>query len=139
MNLKLQKKLYKKYPKIFIQKNLTIQESCMPCGINCDDGWYKIIDELCSAIQKYIDKNNVRQVEAVQVKEKFGLLCFYTNYGDEKIWKIINSSEEKSDNTCELCGSTKEIGKTEGYILTLCRKCAEKNKKTIWFPKKEIK
>ena len=55
MNRKLQEKLYNKYPKIFIQKDLSIQQSCMPWGIDCGNGWYTLLDQLCSRINWHIE------------------------------------------------------------------------------------
>jgi len=57
MNTKLQNKLFEKYPEIFIQKDWTIQQSCMPWGICCGDGWYNLIDNLCYFITQHC-KNN---------------------------------------------------------------------------------
>src|SRR3990172_2708662 len=77
MNIKLEAALYKKYPKIFRQRKLPMTETCMCWGISCGDGWYKIIDDLCADIQVFCDQNKC-QIEATQVKEKFGTLRFYT-------------------------------------------------------------
>ena len=81
MNKKLQNKLYKKYPKIFRQKDLPKEKSAMCWGIDCPDEWYDVIDSLCESIQTFCENNkeSIDQIEAMQVKEKFGKLCFYTN------------------------------------------------------------
>ena len=85
MNLKLESKLFSKYPKIFRQKDLSMQQTCMCWGVSTGDGWYKIIDMLCSFLQFDIDNNNYPQIEATQVKEKFGTLRFYYNTLEPKI------------------------------------------------------
>lgn len=54
MSPKLQNKLFNKYPKIFIEKNLPRSKGCMQ-SIDCDDGWYSILNALCYKIQKHID------------------------------------------------------------------------------------
>jgi hypothetical protein len=118
------KKLYEKYPKIFAQKDLTIRESCMPWGFECGDGWYMLIDKLCECLQFHIDKNSHPQVEAVQVKEKFGGLRFYTNNADEYLTGHIDFAESMSMEICEVCGSTKDVEQTKGWIKTICTKCA---------------
>lgn len=56
MDLKLQNKLFEKYPKIFKQRDLSPQETCMCWGINCGDGWYDIIDRLCFLIQSRVEQ-----------------------------------------------------------------------------------
>ena len=75
MKTELQNKLFDKYPKIFVQKDLEIDTG---------DGWYNILDTLCGQIQNLnlLERFNV---EATQVKEKFGGLRFYYNGGDEFI------------------------------------------------------
>jgi hypothetical protein len=129
MKSELQNKLYTKYPKIFRQKDLPITQTCMCWGIDTGDGWYLIIDFLCKKIQDYVDNKNIPQIEAVQVKEKFGGLRFYTNYSDNYVDKEISFAETASYKTCECCGSTEEVSQTEGWIVTLCKKCMENRSK----------
>lgn len=128
MKKELQKKLYKKYPKLFRQKDLPMSQTCMCWGITCGNGWYKLIDGLCAGIVR-IDA----AVEAVQVKEKFGGLRFYTGgiakKNSDAIWDLIRKAEEESLKTCEICGSKKDISQTRGWVRTLCTKCMEKGRK----------
>lgn len=58
MKPELENKLFEKYPKIFRQKDLPPNQSCMCFGIECGDGWYKILDVLCQAIQWKVDEDN---------------------------------------------------------------------------------
>ena len=58
MNKNLQEKLYQKYPKIFRQKDLPMTQTAMCWGIACGDGWYDLIDELCSQIQNRVENVN---------------------------------------------------------------------------------
>jgi hypothetical protein len=60
----------------------------------------------------------------VQVKEKFGGLRYYTNYGSDRINTFINLAERLADVTCEECG---RVGKERpgSWIRTLCDTCAE--------------
>ena len=94
MNKELQDKLFEKYPKIFRQKDLSPQETCMCWGIACGDGWYDIIDTLCHQIQSYVDNNKISQVEALQVKSKWGTLRFYVHGGDQYVQGLISMAEE---------------------------------------------
>jgi hypothetical protein len=120
--------LVKKYPKIFIQRSWGMNESCMYWGFECGDGWFTILDNLCYEIQSYLDKNiHIEQVVALQVKEKFGDLCFYFSGGDSHTSDLIRESEQLSEITCEDCGSMENVGKTStGWISTICEKCSEK-------------
>jgi len=93
MKQNLQNKLYKFFPKIFVQKDLPKDQTCMCWGIECPDEWYDPIFHLCEFIQNYVDTHHVKQVEAVQIKEKFGKLCFYTNYHDPYVQGAIGMTQ----------------------------------------------
>jgi hypothetical protein len=126
MDNKLQEKLYKKYPKIFVQKDKPMTETCMCWGLECGDGWYDLLDTLCGLIQWDIDNNGHPQIEATQVKEKFGTLRFYTNGTNERQEGYINFAEYLSGSICEGCGSNSKVTQTKGWIVTLCPKCMKK-------------
>lgn len=129
MKKELQDKLYKKYPKLFKQRKLNMTQTCMCWGIECNDGWYKLLDVLCSLLQWDIDRNNHKQIEAVQVKEKYGTLRFYTNGSDAKQDGYIDFAEFLSAMICEECGSMDDVKQTKGWIYTRCAKCMKKLKK----------
>ena len=107
MKKELQDELFKKYPKILKQKDLSHKETCMYRGIECPDKWYDIIDILCEQIQSYVSRmqNPVIQrksliprrdfpdIEALQIKEKFGELKFYVNCNNEFINGLIKMAE----------------------------------------------
>ncbi len=165
MNNELGDKLKAKYPKILQGRY---------GGLCIGNGWYDIINSLCSTIQNHIDNTNeyryydiayndmvaaaksgdtskinehlnflneeqraarveqiirneklrnvaeeIPQVVAAQVKEKFGGLRFYVDGGDHYIYGAIQMAENMSFRVCEECGAP---GKTEGpgWIRTLC-------------------
>ena len=132
MRKELQDKLYEKYPKIFRQKDLSMKETAMCWGIECGDGWYTLIEKLCYSLQFNTDHNNkpeqenesrYPQVEAVQVKEKWGGLRFYTN-GETDIQRgAIDFAELMSYEICENCGSTDDVQRTKGWVRSLCKNC----------------
>ena len=128
MNKELENKLFEKYPKIFVQKDLSMIETCMCWGICCGDGWYWLIDQLCSALQYHTDENGFPQVEALQVKEKFGGLRFYASGIADELRGYISFAERLSDSICELCGSTEHVIQTGGWIMTRCAKCLERQR-----------
>ena len=67
MRKEKQEELYKKYPKIFGDKDKSPKETCMCWGIDCSDGWYDLIDRLCSHLQFNTDTNNTTYI----IKNKF--------------------------------------------------------------------
>jgi hypothetical protein len=79
MKQELQDKLYKDFPKLFIQKDWDKTKTCMCWGIETPNEWYNVIYNLCQTIQNHIDWNKSPQIEFTQVKEKFGSLRVYYN------------------------------------------------------------
>ena len=202
MDPKLQKQLYDKYPKIFIEKDLPMTATCMCWGIETGSGWFDLLNLLCFRIQNHVDQedwvpesifkrlpkriwnrviwnyiiypiahglllgkssNGVRsdeyfkscgwktyqwiqkhcnateryikskeprsQVVALQVKEKFGGLRFYTKGGDAVTQAYIEFAESLSYNICEACGSTKDVTASQGWITIRCAECRAKDAK----------
>lgn len=117
MNEANTKKLYKDFPKLYRGKDKTLQESLMPFGFMCDDGWFKIVYDLSKKISK-IDP----ECEAVEVKEKFGGLRFYINASCGKVFDAIDKAEELSYHVCEECGKKGVLREDLPWILTLCLK-----------------
>lgn len=127
MRDELELQLFAKYPKIFKQKDLPMTQTCMCWGLECGDGWFDIIDTLCSKIQAYVDTTGTPQVEATQVKEKYGTLRFYTNIYDDEIEKYIEEATNQTLHVCERCGSREGVKATQGWISYLCIACSKAN------------
>lgn len=131
MRQELDKLLCEKYPKMMVNRNKPMQETCMCWGFECGDGWYNILDQLMGNIQHHIDWNNknfekgytqykqVPQVTLDQVKEKFGTLRFYYTGGDDVIDGMVRMAESMSGVTCEECGNSGTTG-GQGWLVTLC-------------------
>jgi len=145
MNYKLENKLVKKYHEFFdYLKENTDSNMIIPMmfGFECNDGWYHILDSLLDTIHKYCKYNNVKYPEFSQVKEKYGLLNINIYGGDELIRGMIWNTEHLSGNVCEICGSMKNVGQTEGWVYTLCEDCYSSenphtNHKSLKFNKHE--
>ena len=103
LTLEVMRRVFEKYPKIFVQKDLPMSQTCMCWGIDCRDGWYDILDSLCKLIQHRVKYSKIKQVEAAQVKEKFGGLRFYIDNGDDYIYGLIDMASSISFKTCENC------------------------------------
>lgn len=130
MRKELDDLLCKRYPAIFAERNLPMQQTCMCWGFDHDDGWFALIDCLCHTIQNHLAQNlNVPQVVAEQVKEKFGGLRFYFKGGDAFTEGAVCLAEALSYRTCEVCGATVDVGQThKGWVYTRCRTCSTKLK-----------
>jgi hypothetical protein len=130
MKQELDKLLCEKYPKMMVNRNLPMTETCMCWGFECGDGWFNILDQLMGNIQHHIDWKNrngevVPQVTLDQVKEKFGTLRFYYSGGDDIIDGMVRMAESMTGVTCESCGN---VGETRGggWIHTYCEPCETK-------------
>lgn len=89
-------------------------------GIECDDGWLELIAEL---IRELINAGWTR--ETLQIKEKFGGLCFYAEGIPENGMEIILRYEQRSYSICEVCGSDQCVKmRNNDWMKTLCDQCA---------------
>ena len=148
MKQELDKLLCEKYPKMMVNRNKNMQETCMCWGFECGDGWYNILDQLMGNIQHHIDWKEkqrkwaiewnkehpdelravpdvVPQVTLDQVKEKFGTLRFYYSGGDDYISGMVSLAESMTGVTCEECSAPAETH-GPGWIRTICKLCEEK-------------
>jgi hypothetical protein len=138
MKQELDQLLCEKYPKMMVNRDKSMMETCMCWGFECGDGWFTILDQLMGNIQHHIDWNNknfekgykqykqVPQVTLDQVKEKFGTLRFYYQGGDDEISGMVRMAESMSAVTCEQCGNPGTTG-GQGWITTLCETHRNKN------------
>ena len=126
--------LYNKYPSLFSLKDNKTE----PIGvysIECDDGWFDILSNLCWMIaqqerniegnNKYLISQNREPVEYepfrfTQIKEKFGGLRFYINEGSKEVYDRITEAEKLSYETCEVTGNPGKLRTDIGWYLTLC-------------------
>jgi hypothetical protein len=150
MKQELDKLLCEKYPKMMVNRNKDMKETCMCWGFECGDGWFQILDSLMGNIQHHIDwkekqrgwavrfnstappedmrpvPDAIPQVTLDQVKEKFGTLRFYYSGGDDVINGMVRMAESMSAVTCEQCGNPGTTG-GQGWITTLCETHRNKN------------
>jgi hypothetical protein len=159
MKKELDERLCADYPLIFRDRHGAVTTTAMCWGFECGDGWYNLINTLCSWLMspvksierdiKYLRdrlaapscKSTVGDVEAaqtrlleledklekakkavpvaVQVKEKFGTLCFYVSRASDKEYEIIHFVEYMSGFVCEVCGAPGRLF-TRGWYSTKC-------------------
>lgn len=93
-------------------------------GVECGDGWKELIKPLFDWIENY-NKEHEDQIEIQQVKEKFGGLRFYVSHEPDELSRMILKAEGDSYGICEVCGSKIDVGHTQGWIKTICRKCIQ--------------
>ena len=78
-------------------------------------GWLPLIQEL---IEKCIEAD--WDMNILQVKEKFGGLRFYIGGAPNEVHDIIEEYQNKSYETCEVCGKKGKLRSERPWMLTLC-------------------
>ena len=66
MKTELDEALVAKYPKIFKHRHAPMTHTAMCWGFECGDGWYNIIDVLCSNIQHHVDHKRKTRARALR-------------------------------------------------------------------------
>lgn len=120
MKKELEEEIFRKYPDLTRERLLPPSQSCLYFGIETGDGWFNLIERLCSSIENHMKQNSsCAPVTITQIKEKFGGLRFYYYGGDEYVAGLVAMAECLSYKTCEVCGSP---GKTNsnGWISVTC-------------------
>lgn len=96
------------------------------CELSVGDGWFDLLDKLCTKLQALSDATG-EQIVAAQVKEKFGGLRFYLHNHSPEADIFIAQAEQKAAITCEECGAP-GVARTDGWIKTLCDRHATERK-----------
>ena len=105
-------------------------------GVECRKGWYDLILPIIKYIEDYNkEKEEKERIRILQIKEKFGGLCFYTNFVTPELSKMIEKAENESYHTCEECGSKTNVGmRLSGWMTTMCLDCLKKEVKEKGYP-----
>lgn len=131
----LEEKLVNDFPTLFRQWHLSPERSCLGRGIECWDGWYRIIYDLC---QRLVDLKLDDFVEFAQIKQKFAVLNVYLESKHKHIlipkdaYALVSRATYQSEVICEICGERgkKRLG---AYLLTLCDKHYKQKQENIGF------
>lgn len=104
MRDELDQLLCQRYPALFAERTLPATDSAMGRGFECGDGWFPIIDQLCSLIDWNVAHGEMPTVSVVQVKEKFGSLRFRYRGGNSKTEGMRQMAEALSVHIDEATG-----------------------------------
>lgn len=120
----LDRRLCAEFPLLYRDRHGDKMETCMCWGFP-GNGWFHLLYELSSKLEPLIEAQPEDQrAVAVQVKEKFGTLHFYLDFGTEEMNKLIREAETKSSVTCETCGVPGRR-REGGWLKTRCDWCQE--------------
>jgi hypothetical protein len=101
------------------------------------DGWLPLFERLCENVDRALDACDKAQFRWAQVKEKFGGLRAYWEFGNsdeeratfrkspagQEVIRLIEAASQEADRTCDVCGRTPaSLGRLHegGRVLTLC-------------------
>ncbi len=156
MNEANTQKLYADFPLMYL--DALAGKGCMAYGIACGDGWFDLIYKLSADVDAEAKKLGLDQARdawprVLQIKEKFGRLCFYLSAGEDSdegnfsaevvgqivslrpvpniasIHKLCRDAEKQSLTICEGCGCSATL-RDDGWMRVLCDKCeAERQKR----------
>lgn len=101
----LEKQLFERYPQIFSGQE----------RIWCWDGWFNLIDTLCSQLQLATAKG-APQVTTWQVREKLGGLRFHVQRPEPLQHGMIKLAEAMSLGISDLCGNRGKLRGLDGDI-----------------------
>jgi len=144
MSPEYEKQLRDKYPNLF-RKVRRVGRGPAPIetrGIECEDGWYDILDSLFDHLMRPLDwvkasSSNVADPDKVraaperefkrlpaliQVKEKLGRLRIYIHGGNRRVGELVAFAEQHSGKVCEICGRT-GIFRNDGWLRVRCDEC----------------
>jgi len=88
MKQELDKMLCERYPKMMVNRNKPMMETCMCWGFECGDGWFNILDQLMGNIQNHIDWKEKQRNGAIKYNE----MATQAKAGDCKLFFEQNSS-----------------------------------------------
>ncbi len=91
--------LCERYPELFAERRLSIEESAMAWGPTCGDGWFDLIDVFCAEVQHAVQHGHMPPVVLKQVKEKFGSLRIRYRGGDDVTEGLARMATAMSETT----------------------------------------
>jgi hypothetical protein len=132
VNKELETKLCNDFPAIYLSGEGLNGNGVIGFSFECGDGWFALLYELSSKIQKMIDEKKVTKFGVHQVKEKFASLRYYCSYEfkecekeeEETLQKelrlYLTEAETKSEKTCETCGLPGKLRTDASWHSTAC-------------------
>ena len=113
MKQELDKLLCEKYPKMMVNRNKNMQETCMCWGFECGDGWFNILDQLMGNIQHHIDWKEKQRKWAMEYNE-MAAQCKAGNFElFEETMKALPNDEYKEKRLAEIvAGDFRQVPKS---------------------------
>lgn len=126
LNPDLTEKLYAAFPRLYRGRHKSPSESSMCWGFECGDGWYQLLFDLSLGLSNYLEEHPELDLEATQVKSKFGTLRFYLSSHDLLTEQMIEHACQRASVTCELTGKPGKLYQHPTRRFTVMVLCPEK-------------
>ena len=91
MNEELTKKLCNDFPAIYLSRKDHSNQPIDHFGFECGDGWFALLYELSTGIQKLIDEKKIKHFQVDQVKEKYACYDEQTEVLTKDGWKYFKN------------------------------------------------
>jgi len=88
MKQELDKLLCERYPKMMVNRNKDMKETCMCWGFECGDGWFNILDQLMANIQHHIDWKEKQRPGVIKYNE----MATQAKAGNFELFETYHSS-----------------------------------------------
>lgn len=98
----------------------------MGWGFECGDGWYQLLYDLSQKLVNYQAEHSELNIEAEQVKSKFGTLRFHLDGGDGATQEMIDRACLRASGTCEITGKPGELCASPSHRFSSIVLCPEK-------------
>lgn len=118
MEDELDETLFARWPEIYRGRHEPLSRNLMGFGFECRNGWFGILDALSSVLTTHARALDRAPPQALQVKEKFGTLRFYTHGDDAFDSGAIALAEEMSARVCETSGAPGRLSLRGGWYAT---------------------
>ena len=103
MDSQLENKLYERFPDLYREKTAPLESSKMAWGVQCGDGWYKLIYELSTNIAKIATEGEYSPAISQISRHEDGTLYVDVRNVTPPIADIVTTARETSRLTCESC------------------------------------
>lgn len=128
----LKELLHSRYPLLYSRSAGQLRDF----GIQCEDGWYDIVDRLSAKLEHELvslAKSGVAESalpRPVLVKEKYGTLRFHLDQPTPSMRDAIEAAQQESATTCEMCGEPGMM-RQGTWLRVRCDEC-EAHRNSRW-------
>ncbi len=103
MDSHFENKLYERFPDLYRERTAPLESSNMPWGVQCGNGWYKIIYDLCNKITKIAPEGEHSPAISQIARHDDGTLYVDVRNVSPPIADLVATAREASRLTCEYC------------------------------------